>query len=510
MSSVRNVATTASCPFTCRSAATAGTAMSASAWSRPSRVTVTSTLSTGNETSPNAQRSANTSAATAVSTLCPGWGVTGTGVPSSKTMLPSRGSWAAPAATDSMPATSAASSRVDTTPISSVPKNDARRVNGLSGCAPIRARVPFQSMPMPTCDGTSSPSVSPAVTATAVSRRGSSCACRVPATSSRGSPPMSMPATVTPRGTFPELTARSMTYSAARTVNTPPTISASVRFDGPDPSPGGPPGAGSAGTGGTGGGGLWGGIAEVRSCGSSGRPAPVSPTAADGPGRPPPGASGVPDSTGMAAVGASDNAASSLGRSTDDGASDDGAADDGASPDARTTGWVTAESASSTSESSASGPAVARSTGSGSGTDTGAATVGGSSSDRSATERDASACASSVCESSVRASSGTGSCESSGRDSSGSSGRSPASSTFSAENCTVGADDGSYSGTSRSGTARSGDDSSPRTASSAFSGSFVPLLPLTGVPSGNARTPTDALRMPVPQGSAGTGARAYR
>ncbi len=108
------------------------------------------------------------------------------------------------------------SSTVVTSGTSRPPKSEVMRSHGDHGCPPARSTVAAQSTPSPASAGSNDASTSPARSSTARctsgprSRRRRSCA------SSRSSPPMSTPATVTPRGTSPNSVSRSTTYTIAR------------------------------------------------------------------------------------------------------------------------------------------------------------------------------------------------------------------------------------------------------------------------------------------------------
>jgi hypothetical protein len=197
-------------PTSVTGAATAGVATSWIAVATSSAVVVGGSSIRGNATAPPfAQSRCRTSADAATSSRWPGCGSAGCGCVPSKRTDPSTGSRSTTGPSCSSAWPSAASSTVVSTPTSRSLKNEVIRVIGFSGWEPASAKVAAQSTDSPAAAGSISPRASPTVTGIGplvrapISER-SRCSASVSAM-----PPTPIPATVTPRGTDPELSSRS-------------------------------------------------------------------------------------------------------------------------------------------------------------------------------------------------------------------------------------------------------------------------------------------------------------
>ena len=189
---------------------TAGVAISSSAFVTSSCVVVGGRTVVGRFTrSPLVQSRSRVCRAPARSSSCPSTGGTGTGVTPSKRTVPSAGGLFTTGASCCRAVSRASSSTTVATPTSRVVKNDRTRVIGFSGCEPARSIVPGQSTVRPAVFGSISLVTSPTATATGSVVRGSTAERTRCSASAWLSPPICCPATVTPRGTLPELLTRS-------------------------------------------------------------------------------------------------------------------------------------------------------------------------------------------------------------------------------------------------------------------------------------------------------------
>ncbi len=166
---------------------------------------------------------------------------------------------------------------METTPISWLVNNDASRVNGLIGCSPARSTVAAQSMSTPACAGTIELSVVPARTGTGWPTRGPSAARSVASASWSFCPPISTPATVTPRGTRSDETAKSTAYATTATAATPPATAAYFAQRRPPDASGAATDSGTgSGSGSATGSGAGGGSSAVGRCEAAGVAAKTS------------------------------------------------------------------------------------------------------------------------------------------------------------------------------------------------------------------------------------------
>ena len=182
----------------------------------PSWVTDTGCSVTGSATGAgSSQWVMTTSTEVRLSTTWPGAEGTGTGRSPSKRMVPStdgRSSWgravsiAWPTATG-LPLLIGGTSRS--------PNREVRRVTGFSGCSPAWAIVASTSRSSPAARGSSvvvaAPGPVPATRVIGRATRGPSSVRSASEAAARFIPPISTPATVTPRGTLVAETSRSPT-----------------------------------------------------------------------------------------------------------------------------------------------------------------------------------------------------------------------------------------------------------------------------------------------------------